>query len=204
MNVERWGALAGHQALFVGGWGGWRCAPARRPPRPDEVLDGDGRPRGGAAAAAPPRGIEPRPLVADVPPEGPSQQVIHGRRRAGRAPQPSSRACHRARSPSMRAARAAWKVGRTPAAARSPEVRMRRLRTSRMLEMPRSLRPAGCQPPRARLRDQAPTGRGQSIAGYLARWSRPTRPSRRRPASPRTLIGQPRPPHRPRRRSWRC
>ena len=112
MNVERWGALAGHQALFVGGWGGWRCAPARRPRRQDELLDGDGRPRGGAAAAACHGESNPEPLVADVPPEGPSRQVIHGRRRAGRAPQrrcPSSRACHRARSPpSMQDARAPW------------------------------------------------------------------------------------------------
>ena len=51
MGAERWGTLEGQQALCVGGWGGWRCAHARRPRRPDAVLDGDGSPRGGAAAA---------------------------------------------------------------------------------------------------------------------------------------------------------
>ena len=208
MNMERWGALAGRQGLFVGGWGGWRCAPARRPRRPVEVLDGDGRPRGGAAVAAPPRGIEPRLLVAHMPPGGPSQQVVHDRRRTGRAPQrrcPSSRACRRGHSPpSMRSARAAWRACRTPAAARSLVVRMRRRRTSWTLEMPWNLQPAGSQPPPARLPDQAHAVRGQSRHRSLTRWGRPTCPTPRRPAISRTLTRPTRPPHRKRCRSRRC
>ena len=57
MGAERWGTLTGQQALCVGGWGGWRCAPARRPRRPDEVLDGDGSPRGGRGGDQPVVGV---------------------------------------------------------------------------------------------------------------------------------------------------
>lgn len=82
---ERWGARAGDHGLRVGGSGGWQCRPARRRRPLDEVLDDDGSAQGDSAAAAPPRGIEPRPLVAVVPPGGPSQRVVKGRRRAERA-----------------------------------------------------------------------------------------------------------------------
>ena len=92
----------------------------------------------------------------------------------------------------------------SPAAARSPKVRMNQRRASRMHAMPRNLPRAGFQPPRARLLDQAPAVRGQSPARYLTRRSRPTSPTPRRPARLRTLTRPPRPPNRPRRRSWRC
>lgn len=42
--------------------------------RPGEVLDDDGSSRRDGAAAIPPRGIEPRPPVADTPSGGPSQR----------------------------------------------------------------------------------------------------------------------------------
>ena len=92
----------------------------------------------------------------------------------------------------------------SPAAARSPKVRMNQRRASRMHAMPRNLPRAGFQPPRARLLDQAPAVRGQSPARYLTRRSRPARPSRCAPARPRTIIRRRRPPHRKRRRSRRC
>ena len=65
--------------------GQYRGEVGRRRRPVDDELDDDGSARDGAAAAALPRGVEPRPLVADAPPGGPSRQVVKGRRRAEEA-----------------------------------------------------------------------------------------------------------------------